>query len=149
MIYGYFSNLRFNFKSVSLLPESFKFNVEYRVNYLFYRQPKYKKGDCVSTACELCEHMLLKTLHGLMLTLRVLAFLLHFGGLFLFEWIKHSHFFFCEFQAHILNVEACTSQHHQNTLQIYDLNIPAGSSNLSNPAHSGFNYTVDCGEQLF
>lgn len=47
---------------------------------------------------------------------------------------------------HALNVHLCTPQHGQNALKIYDLNIPAGSSNLSNPAHSGFNYTADCGE---
>lgn len=59
-------------------------------------------------------------------------------------WILNIHT-----SAHALYVQPCTPRHGQNALKIYDLNIPAGSSNLSSPAHSGFNYTADCRERLF
>lgn len=59
-------------------------------------------------------------------------------------WILNIHA-----SAHALYVHPCTPQHGQNALKIYDLNIPAGSSNLSSPAHSGFNYTADCRKRLF
>lgn len=39
--------------------------------------------------------------------------------------------------------------HNQNALKIYDLSIPSGSSYLSNPPDSGFNYPAYCRKRLF